>query len=334
LCLDCYDHAHHVVWNAWAGELWRRTTIALNRLVKPLGAAFGVKLRVSFGKVAEYQRRGGVHFHALIRLDAIDPDDPDAILAPPPGITAGMLGELVARAARVTGFDTPVYPGTDHSWPIRWGQQVDIRPVTGLDTSALSAEAVAAYLAKYATKATEPAGLPIVGRLTEDSAEHYSDPDTHLGRLIAHAWQLGEIPDATRAEHQRWLASHEPGAPEDDHDDPSPRHRWAVTYGRLRRWAHMLGFGGHFATKSRRYSTTHKKLRAQRREWRTTRRNEQRKRWDGHDTDDDTTLIVTDLTLAGVGYHTTADAQLAIAAAQSAREQRQIAKEERKLAVV
>ena len=25
---------------------------------------------------------------------------------------------------------------------------------------------------------------------------------------------------------------------------------------RLRKWAHMLGFGGHFSTKSRRYSTT------------------------------------------------------------------------------
>ena len=29
----------------------------------------------------------------------------------------------------------------------------------------------------------------------------------------------------------------------------------------------MLGFGGHFATKSRRYSTTHKTLRADRRTW-------------------------------------------------------------------
>ena len=30
LCLDCYDHAAHVVWNGWAGELWRRTTITLD----------------------------------------------------------------------------------------------------------------------------------------------------------------------------------------------------------------------------------------------------------------------------------------------------------------
>jgi len=55
----------------------------------------------------------------------------------------------------------------------------------------------------------------------------------------------------------------------------------------------------------------------------------QRKRWDNHECDDDTTLIITDLALAGVGYHNSADAQLATAAAARAREQRQIAREER-----
>ena len=36
----------------------------------------------------------------------------------------------------------------------------------------------------------------------------------------------------------------------------------------LRRWAHMLGFRGHFLTKSHRYSTTFTALRAVRRSWR------------------------------------------------------------------
>jgi hypothetical protein len=31
LCPQCYDYAHHVVWNAWASELWRRTTITATR---------------------------------------------------------------------------------------------------------------------------------------------------------------------------------------------------------------------------------------------------------------------------------------------------------------
>ena len=36
----------------------------------------------------------------------------------------------------------------------------------------------------------------------------------------------------------------------------------------LRRWAHMLGFRGHFLTKSQRYSVTFKALRGARRTWR------------------------------------------------------------------
>ena len=36
----------------------------------------------------------------------------------------------------------------------------------------------------------------------------------------------------------------------------------------------MLGFGGHFATKSRRYSTTHEALRAARPEWRRATSND------------------------------------------------------------
>ena len=41
LCPDCYDYDAHAVWNAWARELWRRTTVALNRAVirhRPAGA--------------------------------------------------------------------------------------------------------------------------------------------------------------------------------------------------------------------------------------------------------------------------------------------------------
>ncbi|MBM7784969.1 hypothetical protein JOD67_001649 [Tenggerimyces flavus] len=39
-------------------------------------------------------------------------------------------------------------------------------------------------------------------------------------------------------------------------------------YARLRRWAHMPGYGGHFFTKSRRYSTTFGQLRRARIDWR------------------------------------------------------------------
>ena len=60
-------------------------------------------------------------------------------------------------------------------------------------------------------------------------------PGTHEGRLIAACLRLGAHP----------------------HED----------FRALRRWAHMLGYRGHFATKCRRYSTTMRVLRAARRDW-------------------------------------------------------------------
>jgi hypothetical protein len=93
----------------------------------------------------------------------------------------------------------------------------------------------------------------------------------------------------------------------------------------------MLGFGGHFATKSRRYSTTHKVLRADRRTWRRTQQQDwHRRHHDEPQIDtDETTLIVCDLTLAGIGWNTTADAQLAADAAARARAHRALVREER-----
>jgi hypothetical protein len=62
LCLSCYDAQAQVLWNALAPELWRRTTIALQRA---LGRLVGFQegelrrlVRISYAKVAEFQRRG------------------------------------------------------------------------------------------------------------------------------------------------------------------------------------------------------------------------------------------------------------------------------------
>jgi hypothetical protein len=73
LCPDCYDYPAHIAFNWHAPEHWRRFTITLRRtLARQTGvtaAEFNRRCRVSFVKVAEFQRRGVVHFHALIRLD-------------------------------------------------------------------------------------------------------------------------------------------------------------------------------------------------------------------------------------------------------------------------
>ena len=84
----------------------------------------------------------------------------------------------------------------------------------------------------------------------------------------------------------------------------------------------MLGYRGHFATKSRRYSTTMRALRAARRDW---RRRQHPLARDGGDT---TIVTVTDLRWDGRGWRTTGDALLALSAAARAREHRRVAREE------
>jgi hypothetical protein len=90
----------------------------------------------------------------------------------------------------------------------------------------------------------------------------------------------------------------------------------------LRRWAHMLGYRGHFATKSRRYSTTMRALRAARRDW------QRRQHPEARQYGDQTIITCTNLQWAGRGWRTTADALLALSAAARAREHRRIAREE------
>ncbi|MGW0334187.1 replication initiator [Streptomyces sp. NPDC003011] len=69
---ETYDYEAAVLWNAHAGPLWRRFSTYLRREVaKRAGLtqrAFREHARVSFAKVAEYQKRGAVHFHAVIGL--------------------------------------------------------------------------------------------------------------------------------------------------------------------------------------------------------------------------------------------------------------------------
>jgi hypothetical protein len=74
LCGDCYDYTAAVLFNAHAGKLWRRFTTYLPRHLalsaRITQKALRALVRVRYVKVAEYQARGVVHFHAVIRLDA------------------------------------------------------------------------------------------------------------------------------------------------------------------------------------------------------------------------------------------------------------------------
>ena len=159
ICGDCYDYPSQLVWQWWAPDLWRRFTIALHRLVArslqlPANRLAEVAT-VQYAKVAEYQLRGVVHFHALVRLDG--PRTPDGFAAAPDLIDAVRFADLVRATAASVRLTVPGVDADDSSRVLAFGRQLDARPVrpnrrTDDPDRALSPEQVAGYLAKYATK--------------------------------------------------------------------------------------------------------------------------------------------------------------------------------------
>nr|WP_242624841.1 replication initiator [Krasilnikovia cinnamomea] len=372
LCLDCYDHDAQAVWNLMAGELWRRTTIAINRYIRRLCRQRGLPfypvacgktvrwvapVRLSFGKAAEMQRRAVVHFHAIIRLDGYDPRDPDAIVPPPGALDAADLVAAVDHAAATVAFTSDPHPANGRGWHIGWGEQVLTKVITVAAEGQVTDAQVAAYLAKYATKSTEVTGHAS-NRLSDDTITLYADPEgTHTERLIDACWRLGSFrtnpsPPAPLAAGERHAAP-APTVPfghlrTDPNCGGCTRYRTCPTcaaeqvaaadaarrapagppaspYLKLRRWAHMLGFGGHFLTKSRKYSITFALLRDQRVVFR--RAQSSGPEHNPADTSEPTTLVVNFLAFVGAGWKTPADAMLANTSAALAREHQRTARE-------
>ena len=272
-----------MLFNACAADLWRRFVTYLPRR---LAALAGVtqkmlhgQLRIRFVKVAEYQARGVVHFHAVIRLDA-----PGEDYQPPPApYTADMLCDAIDLAAAAVSLRAG---HEDQAVVLGFGTQTDtriIRPGTGLPGTgqALNGMAVANYIAKYATKTLTAPGLPS-HRIRAEADIDRLRCSAHYRRLITTAWQLGT---------------------------------------RCRAWAHVLGYGGHFLTKFRRYSVTFGALRRARVEHSKRQRHPHGEHdpW-GRPLDDTVVLILHTWTYAGTGYTTTPGAELAAASAARARE--------------
>jgi hypothetical protein len=304
LCPGCYDAQAQVLWNALAPELWRRTTIALQRALARLVGVGEAELRclvrVSYAKVAEFQRRGAIHFHAVIRLDAATACRcPDCLLPPPELFDADLLEDALKAAVPAIRVPCPPLEDGGPERFARWGEQLDVRNVTRDDQEGeLSAEQVAGYIAKYATKATESFGTGLDRRLTGDDLEHLDRLPTHVAELVRACWELGGRPELERL--------------------------------RLRRWAHMLGFRGHWSTKSRRYSTTFTVLRRARVAFAKRRRASGGVPLDawGRREGDQAVIVVASWGYVGAGYQTEGERWLALSAAARAREQRRIAREE------
>lgn len=405
ICLDCYDHIHHVVWNRFAGQLWRRTLQAIGRELGKIAKARGVArvvvgedakgraitvapVRVSCGKAAEFQLRGAVHFHALIRLDGIDGDNPDAIIPAPACLTADDLDTAIRKAVSSISFRTPPHQDKPEGWLIGWGDPdkgLDIRPVTLSGNGEVTDSMVAGYLAKYAVKSTEVTGHRSTQITDENILAWGCAGGTHTERLIAACWWIGRPTPQKRAPGSKlgprkvpgigsvWKCSTcgkktaldycegcRPGNPplwpadtgsdvqaDNDRPDVQLRPRWlgelSVTkeaapfpapndpsdlYPGLRRWAHMLGFGGHFLTKSRRYSVTFKVLRDTRVVFRRAAEAPPSTVDPAEVDEEATVLVISTLRFAGVGWQTSADAMLANTSAAMAREHRQMVRAE------
>jgi hypothetical protein len=296
MCRDCYDYQSAVLFNVHAGELWRRFTTylprCLARLAQVTSSELRASIRIRYVKVAEYQARGVVHFHAVIRLDA-----PGSGHAPPPArYTASLLAEAITTAAAAVRLpaDTgcpPTRKRQGHVW-LRFGPQTDARPVrrdTIIATGRpLDAEAVANYIAKYVTKRLSVPGLPDARLRTAVDITGLRCP-AHYRAMISTAWELGA--------------------------------RQATGDPRFRLHAHQLGYGGHPLTKSRRYSVTFGYLRSERAEHRRAQRwpDGERDPWD-RPLDETAVLILKTWHYAGTGYlPRTPGAELALVSADMAR---------------
>ncbi|MBM7436740.1 replication initiator protein RepSA [Streptomyces sp. HB132] len=263
---ETYDYAGSVLFNNHAGDLWMRFTTRLRREIAARAGLTQVELkesaRLSYGKVAEFQRRGAIHFHTVMRIDG--PDGPGT--PPPSWATVDLLTDAIHAAAQ-HNYTSVSAPAVDdqHARIFRWGTQLDVRPVVAFgDGSDVTEQAVASYVAKYATKAAENTGTldRRIGELSE--LDRHGVPD-HARRLIAACHLL------------------DPLYPE--------RRLWA--------WAHMLGFRGHFSSKSRRYSTTLGELRQARADFRAAPERQSLGLEDGVP---DTVLVLADWQYAGHGH--------------------------------
>ena len=122
----------------------------------------------------------------------------------------------------------------------------------------LSDAAVARYVAKYATKSTESAGLELPPLYCRSCG---------LVSGRARGPLVPGVPWSREARGRR-LAARSGPLRRTRGGSSRPAGSSAALPGleelKLRRWAHMLGFRGHFATKSRSFSTTFGALRAER----------------------------------------------------------------------
>jgi hypothetical protein len=295
LCPECFDYEGQVLWNALAPVLWRRTIITLRRVVaRNAGLTvreFPKHFRLSYVKVAEFQKRGALHFHAVVRLDGASPSG--ETLPPPLGVDAELLEAAVQEAAVKAIAPCPAV-GEGPSRFTRWGDQLDVRHLgNGESAASLTPRSVAAYVAKYSTKSIE---------MLWDGASSTLLPQWEA--LPSHIAKLAETAEAM-ADREEFRSL------------------------RLGDRARKVGFGGHWSTKSRAYSTTFKALRLARRRYMRCRNGKPSVPLDAWGRPEEDVRVQTRAhwKYAGAGFRNHGEFVLAVTAAARAREKRALARE-------
>jgi hypothetical protein len=213
---DRYRYLEQATWNHFVPVLWKRTVQEIRRtLARELGVArhrLRDIMRVRFVKASEFQRRGVVHYHAVIRLDG-----PGSVASEPPSRCSSELLDRVIRCAVET---VEVVTG---GYRICWGRQLEVVPLGEDDIGR-----AAGYIAKYATKATEVAadGLLLPRLRTARDVSHLKAPP-HAKRLVEAAWLVGGeqgLRGARRWAHQFGYGGH----------TLTKSHEYSVTFGALR----------------------------------------------------------------------------------------------------
>jgi hypothetical protein len=182
LCPGCYDARAQVLWNALAPELWRRTTIvvyrALGRLVGLQEGELRRLVRISYAKVAEFQRRGAIHFHAVIRLDAATDCRCAGCVAPPPErLTAALLEKALRAAVAAVGVSCPPLDEGPARYA-RWGEQLDVRNISRGDGDA--------------------------GELSAEQVDGWGRPEDDQAVIVVASWVY--VGAGYQTEGERWLA--------------------------------------------------------------------------------------------------------------------------------
>ena len=183
-------------------------------------------------------------------------------------------------------------------------------------------EMVAAYIAKYATKAADDFGLHH-RRLPDGGSPDRLNVSDHIRRLLQTA--IGVAGQATGVIA---VLGEDADAVGVDATDNAKVVADARTWLPIVKWLHMLGFRGHFSTKSRRYSTTMGYLRGERRAWREAHTPGRPLLDDGIEPDElepNTLVVVRGWSFDGADWLTSGDAALAASAAARARARREAA---------